>query len=69
MTQYPTWPGRQYNTNTEGGAALVGMPNGYGVAFMLAQRRASFGPRTIDHVRIFGNDHGQLTVGWHVNVL
>ncbi|KAI4156026.1 MAG: hypothetical protein LQ340_000572 [Diploschistes diacapsis] len=66
---FPQWPGRSYETDTEGGAALVGVPNGYGVAYMLAQHRAQLGPRTVDQVRVFGNDYGQLCIAWHVNVL
>lgn len=65
---YPPWPGRVYNTDIEAGAALVGILNGYGVAFMLAQHRQQFGPRLIDQVSIFGDDNGVISFAWHISL-
>ena len=60
---FPHWPGISFqvagdygSTVTQWAKALIGCPNGYGVAYMLSQFRLKFGPRTINNVYVFGND-------------
>ena len=66
---YPQWPGTAYPTTDDAGAALVGCPNGYGVAYMLGQHEAQFGGRYIDAAVIFRNDVEALSIGWRIAAL
>ena len=48
------WPhGKTIKTADEAGKALVGCPNGYGIAYMLAQNQNVLGKKTITEVTIF----------------
>ena len=49
--------------------ALVGIPNGLGIAWMLLQHKKQFGPRTIDEVKVFGSDYGELCISWKIIIL
>jgi len=52
----PLWPGRkEYSMNTNEGKAILGSPNGRGVALLLIQHKAQLGERTtIEKVAVFG---------------
>ena len=68
--KFKGWPGRGYDLSTQNTAqpaqALVGIPNGKGIAYMLLQHNQQFGPRTIDRVQVFGSDYGGLCVAWRI---
>lgn len=49
----PPWPGRTYSTDTAEGQALLGTPNGCGVAYMLIQHRQELGHRKVGAITIF----------------
>ena len=72
--QFPDWdhgyvykPGSQ--DTDQAAKALVGIPNGLGIAWMLLQHEAQFGPRTIDQVTVFGSDYGELCIAWKIILL
>ena len=65
--QYPAWPGKTLYTATDTGAvALVGAPNGWGIAYQLAQHRAQYGPKMIDKVVVFMNGDTHLSLAYHI---
>lgn len=66
--QDPTWQNfkRAYN-------ALLGCPNGFGVAHMLQQRQQDLGRQIIDEIMVFGTDAdaafpGELCLGWRISL-
>ena len=65
----PAWPGISFNTNTEQGKALLGCPNGYGNAFMLAEHTDQLGSKTVDRVVIFKDDSSQFSMAFHIDDL
>lgn len=53
---YPTynlWPGKTFSVTSEEGKAIVGTPNGAGVAWLLAQHKKELGERRIEKVTVF----------------
>ena len=62
------WPGVSFSTSEQPGIALVGSPNGWGVAFMLSQHH-TLGPMTIDKVHVFMNDRRQWNLAFHIGWL
>ncbi|KAI4150596.1 MAG: hypothetical protein LQ340_003987, partial [Diploschistes diacapsis] len=69
---WPAWPGRGFvpydSVYGQPAKALIGCPNGHGVAYLLAQHVREYGPRAIDEVRVFGSDSELLCMGWHVAI-
>ena len=51
--QLSVWPGQSFSTTTDDGQALLGSPNGSGVAFMVAQYRRVFAGKVVDKVVVF----------------
>ncbi|KAK4542065.1 hypothetical protein LTR36_007096 [Oleoguttula mirabilis] len=49
----PPWPGKKYSMDSEEGKALLGTPNGNGVAWILFSHRAQLGWKTIESVQLF----------------
>ena len=47
------WPGTTYNAGSVEFNALLGSPNGSGVAYLLIQHRKGLGHKTVDKVTIF----------------
>jgi hypothetical protein len=52
-----TWPGTEYNLGDDGFTVALGVPNGKGVAYLLATHRDALGWKEIFKIRIF-------SVGW-----
>lgn len=52
-TSLTYWPGRKFSVNTAQGQALLGSPNGGGVAWLLAQHKAALGNRAVTDVTVF----------------
>lgn len=70
------WPGKEFiigpvtpNVEDQAPVALVGCPNGYGTGYLLAQHNAEYGGKTIDRVRVFSDDMGELGIAWHITDL
>jgi hypothetical protein len=57
------WPGTLLSMDEPGGIAMLGTPNGLGVAWLLATHKAQFGEMTVESVRVWatpdskGKDH------------
>ncbi|KAF2448498.1 hypothetical protein P171DRAFT_518017 [Karstenula rhodostoma CBS 690.94] len=49
----PVWPGIELSMDTDEGKAILSTPNGWGVAYLLAQHKAQLGLKTVDKVTIF----------------
>jgi hypothetical protein len=47
------WPGRTYRAGSPEFSALLGSPNGSGVAYLLIQHKRQLGHKTVDRVTIF----------------
>lgn len=47
------WPGITFGMDTEEGKAILGTPNGAGVAWMLVQHRKALGEKRIEKVTLF----------------
>jgi hypothetical protein len=47
------WPGKTYNAGSVEFNALLGSPNGSGVAYLLAQHKKQLGHKTVDKVTVF----------------
>jgi hypothetical protein len=52
-TEMAAWPGVAYDAESEEGRALLGTPNGSGVAFMLIQHKEQLGRKKIGKVTVF----------------
>jgi len=50
---YEMWPGITFGMDTEEGKAILGTPNGCGVAWMLIQHSKAFGKKNIEKVTLF----------------
>ncbi|KAF1834133.1 hypothetical protein BDW02DRAFT_499116 [Decorospora gaudefroyi] len=49
----PTWPGINFPMETEEAKALLGTPNGAGIAWLLAQHKKELGHKTVETVRLW----------------
>ena len=47
------WPGATISMSTEQGRAILGTPNGVGVAFLLATHKAQLGQKTVESVHVW----------------
>jgi hypothetical protein len=47
------WPGDTFDMTTEEGRAILGTPNGIGVAYLLSQHQKQLGRKTITSVQVF----------------
>jgi hypothetical protein len=57
MERYPVFPGISWYTDqNEEAAALLGTPNGSGVAWLLIQHKAQLGHKIVDKVTLVYND-------------
>ena len=52
----PGWPGITFDISTREAQALLGTPNGSGVAWMLPQHQSSFGNKKVQSTTIFENE-------------
>jgi len=50
---YEMWPGITFGMDTEEGKAILGTPNGCGVAWMLNQHSKALGEKNIEKVTLF----------------
>jgi hypothetical protein len=50
---YDKWPGVTFSMESEEGKAILGTPNGCGVAFMLIQHGKALGEKRIEKVTLF----------------
>ena len=64
--QNTPWPGVTFSSDTQPGTALIGSPNGWGVAYMLFTFPLDFGGYTIDEVVVFENDWGSADLALHI---
>ena len=74
--EWPEYPGWKFSIPDERNPppeverddfyALVGCPNGFGVAYMLQQRRSAFNKKVIDRVNVFSPDGEELTIAFHL---
>ena len=82
IPQWPPFPGYQFpipdesvppneqdQTARDNFNALVGCPNGLGVAFMLQQRQDAFNHMVIDRVHAFASDGNDLVIAWHIGLV
>ena len=54
-TDFP-WPGVELRMSEPAGLAMLGTPNGRGVAWLLATHKEQFGHRTIESVRVWSDN-------------
>jgi len=52
------WPGDWFGMDTDKGKALLGTPNGRGVAWLLAQHKKQLGRKVVSGVRVFKHAPG-----------
>jgi hypothetical protein len=50
---YLEWPGVSFEAESEEGRAILGTPNGSGVAWMLVQHKKQFGGKSVERVNLF----------------
>jgi hypothetical protein len=50
------WPGVTFGMNSVEGKAILGSPNGLGVAFMLIQHKRQLGNKVVEKVTIFQDE-------------
>jgi hypothetical protein len=60
--EFRAWPGVDVQMSDDAGLAMLGTPNGRGVAWLLATHKEQFGRRTIESVTVWSdpsdsNDH------------
>ncbi|KAI2476620.1 hypothetical protein Ptr902_11967 [Pyrenophora tritici-repentis] len=53
LPQYHTWPGAVFPDSSDECMALLGTPNGSGIAWFLAQHREQLGHKVVDRVALF----------------
>ncbi|KAK5126611.1 hypothetical protein LTR85_009545 [Meristemomyces frigidus] len=53
--QVPVWPGIVVEQGDDGFTALLGSPNGRGVAWLLVQHKAAMGKRTVKSIRMWND--------------
>jgi hypothetical protein len=56
MTVTP-FPGINLRMSEQGAKAILGSPNGVGVAYLLFTHKEQFGHRTVESVRVWRNDN------------
>lgn len=67
-TEILQWPGRTYDANSLEGQALLGTPNGSGVAFMLYQHKHDLGLKVINKITAFEKDRELMLLFYIVDV-
>lgn len=50
------WPGVTFGMDSEEGKAILGSPNGWGVAFMLIQHKRQLGNKVVEKVTVFQDE-------------
>ena len=50
---YFEWPGISFEVESEEGRAILGTPNGSGVAWMLGQHKGQFAGKRVERVTVF----------------
>lgn len=53
LTGYPPWPGIVLDIESDEGKAVLGTPNGAGVAWLLIQRKKELGHKRVEKVTFF----------------
>lgn len=57
-TSVGAWPGTAFNMDTDQGRAILGTPNGSGVAWFLINHQMQMGTRTVKSVNVFSTENG-----------
>lgn len=57
-TSVDVWPGKEFSMDMDQGKALLGTPNGGGVAWFLINHQAQMGTKTIKSVNVFSTEKG-----------
>lgn len=57
-TSVDAWPGKEFNMDTDQGRAILGTPNGGGVAWFLINHQAQVGTKTVKSVTVLSTDRG-----------
>ena len=63
------WPGQAFCPGSDSFNALVGCPNGRGVAYLLSQHLVQYGRKTIGEVHVFNGNLGFLSMAWKIEPL
>jgi hypothetical protein len=50
------WPGVTFSMDTKEGVAILGTPNGWGVAYLLVQHKKQLGNKVVDKVTVFQDE-------------
>jgi hypothetical protein len=64
----PRWPGVIFTMNSEEGMALLGTPNGSGVAWLLAQHKKELGHKCVEKVRLWYSLTGPPNLLFHLRM-
>jgi hypothetical protein len=62
----PQWPGVTFTMESDEGKALLGTPNGSGVAWLLAQHKKELGHKIVDRVRLWYEGKGPANLLFHL---
>ncbi|KAH7400637.1 hypothetical protein DE146DRAFT_781153 [Phaeosphaeria sp. MPI-PUGE-AT-0046c] len=65
VSKIPPWPGITFKTDTAEGEALLGTPNGSGVAYMLIEHGEALGHKQVERIFVFDHD-GLLMLLFHI---
>ncbi|KAH7400638.1 hypothetical protein DE146DRAFT_755098 [Phaeosphaeria sp. MPI-PUGE-AT-0046c] len=60
------WPGVTYLATSEEGHALIGTPNGSGVAYLLIQHKSKLGHKIIESITVFTSEGYRLMLLFHI---
>lgn len=63
------WPGTEFSMTSEEGKAILGTPNGGGVAWFIVDHKDDFGVKTVKSVRVFkvtGPEKNGKVEDWYV---
>jgi hypothetical protein len=65
----PRWPGVSFTMDSEEGKALLGTPNGSGIAWLLAQHKKELGDKCIEKVMLWYSLTGPPNLLFHLRDL
>ncbi|KAF2852926.1 hypothetical protein T440DRAFT_553262 [Plenodomus tracheiphilus IPT5] len=65
-TELQAWPGRTYDVKSQVGEALLGSPNGSGVAYLLAQHKEQLGHKTVSRITMFHGVWESMVLLFHI---
>lgn len=58
--QVEQWPGWTFDANSDEGAAILGAPNGYGIAWLLIGHKIALGLKTVSTIQVWQNNNPEL---------